>query len=520
VVSDEEFEALFEFKAGEDIEDDLDHLALLIDASFDLQIADGLRRALVFAESIDQRDLEDAQVSRLYYFISNAWADLHQLEIAGRAADWDWEQPCLGKQVFHLRRAMALLPAQPPEELACPFFTNLGNGFNSIGRVVEAIEYWQRALEFEPMFGMALGNLGIGFCSYAEHLYDQGHAAVILKSGHECLEKAIDCDIHASARDGFSKKARQIEGFFKDGIDSVTLDFHDFSLGSTPEEIEYRKWCLEQRLFLNPLNELGPFPIAGRDILTEPPIVVGLEDGPYYPGFFNQMKQEFASARFILFEGIQAAEPHYSDAEVHLYNTLDYPCYGLTTEKVRIAFRMAYSLLDKVAFFLNHYLGLGIKEWQVSFKSLWYRKGKSEKGLREFFVDRRNLPLRGLFWLSKDLSEDRGGFREAIEPEAQEIRDIRNCLEHRYLKLHEDLWRGPAERDDPLSRGMTDTLAKSLYLDAFEKKTLKLLRLARAALIYLSLGVHTEERIWAAEREGEGIAVPMLLDEYEDRWKR
>jgi hypothetical protein len=39
-------------------------------------------------------------------------------------------------------------------------------------------------------------------------------------------------------------------------------------------------------------------------------------------------------------------------------------------------------------------------------------------------------------------------------------------------------------------------------------------------LIYLSLGVHTEERTREAEREGEGIAVPMLLDEYEDRWKR
>gem|GEM_PF-6105865 len=39
----------------------------------------------------------------------------------------------------------------------------------------------------------------------------------------------------------------------------------------------------------------------------------------------------------------------------------------------------------------------------------------------------------------------------------------------------------------------TDRLAHSVRRDDFEKKTLHLLRLARAAIIYLSLGMHGEE---------------------------
>ncbi len=517
---DEQFNELLLRETDEDTHEALQHLAQLIDGSLDRQNAEGLQRALEIGAVIEQRELSDSQASHLHYCISNAWGNLYQLETAGREGDWGWEQPYLEKQILHLRRALALLPARPPKEFGCPYHTNLANAFNSIGRLVEAIEHWQRVLEFEPAFGMALGNLGIGLYSYANHLYDQGHAAVLFKTAYDCLGKAAECDIQPGAKEGFARKRREIEGFFPSGPDTVSTDLHGFELGSTPVEIGYRKWCLEQRLFLNPLNDLGPYPIAGCDIFSQPPIAVGIDEGPSYPGFFNQMKQEFVSARFLFFEGSHIVGPHYSDAGVHLYNTMDYPCYGLSTEKVRIAFRMAYSLMDKIAFFLNHYLSLGFKPWQVSFRKLWYERGQPKKGLRACFVDRRNLPLRGLFWLSKDLFEDRADFREAMEPDAEELSAIRNHLEHKYLKLHENLWRGPEERHDKLSRGTADMQAHSLYAEAFKKKTLKLLKLARAALIYLSLGIHTEERIRAAERDGNGFIPTMLLGTYEDDWKR
>ena len=58
-----------------------------------------------------------------------------------------------------------------------------------------------------------------------------------------------------------------------------------------------------------------------------------------------------------------------------LTNTFDYPAYGLAVEQVRTAYRVAYSLFDKIAFFLNDYFSLNIPLSQVSFGRVWKDKG-------------------------------------------------------------------------------------------------------------------------------------------------
>jgi hypothetical protein len=290
----------------------------------------------------------------------------------------------------------------------------------------------------------------------------------------------------------------------------------DFSLGRSKAERSYRQWCLRQRLFLNRLNELGTHSIAAHDHLTAPSIVVGIDEGPYYQGFYNQMKQEFVSSRYLCYEGVNSKVPHFSDKGVLLFNTLDYPAYSLAVERVKAAFRICYSLLDKVAYFLNHYLGLGVPEHKVSFRTLWhdYDRSRKERVLKPAFLDRKNWPLRGLYWLSKDIYEKAMGLREALEPDAREIAEIRNRLEHRYLKLH-DLSVRPAE-DDPLA----DSLAYSLSRYDFEAKTLRLLKTVRAALTYLSLAVHQEERVRRRNRDPTEIVPGIALDRWEDDWKR
>jgi hypothetical protein len=52
-----------------------------------------------------------------------------------------------------------------------------------------------------------------------------------------------------------------------------TVDLDGRSMGASKEEIAYRRWCLEKRLFLNPLNDLGTYAIAGRDVLMLPSFV-------------------------------------------------------------------------------------------------------------------------------------------------------------------------------------------------------------------------------------------------------
>jgi hypothetical protein len=64
------------------------------------------------------------------------------------------------------------------------------------------------------------------------------------------------------------------------------------------------------------------------------------------------------------------------------------------------------------------------------------------------------------------------------------------------------MWRGPDAGDDPLFSHSTDTLAASFYRKDFESKALRLLKMARAALIYLALAIHSEEASRTSLRPG------------------
>ncbi len=103
--------------------------------------------------------------------------------------------------------------------------------------------------------------------------------------------------------------------------------------------------------------------------------------------------------------------------------------------------------------------------------------------------------------MSKDLFEDKPGFKDSIEPDARDLNVVRNHLEHKYLKIH-DL---PLNFSTHQRAGFGDTLAFSVYRQDFESKTLKIMKLVRAALIYLSLGVKVEEVRRAKERGADQV---------------
>jgi hypothetical protein len=399
----------------------------------------------------------------------------------------------------------------------CQIETNLANQLSTVGRFVDAVAVWHRALALDPNFGMALGNRGYGLVSYARSLYDTGHRDVFLLAAHKNLEAAISSKAkyaqtdHRQARAFFAERMKEIEGAIDvpEARQAVKLD--GFSLGTSKSEQAYRRWALDERLFLNPLNDLGPHSIAATDVLSLPTFTTGIGETPSVIGFFNQMEQEYASGRWLLYDGIYSENTHFSDRDVMIHNTLDYTSHALAVEKTKAAFRIGYSLLDKIAFFLNHYARLGVETDRVYFKSIWY--DRKTRAIREELASSRNWPLRGLFWLSKDLFDPE--FQDVMEPEAQALYKIRNRLEHSYFKVHEMLVPSTGTRLDMWA----DKLAYSVRREDFQAKALHVFRLARAGLIYLSLGMHQEELKRKASGP-EGLAMPMLLDLWDDEWKR
>lgn len=500
-----------------DADEAINKLGLLINLSPSHGKKEGLQRAVSWGDELAKRSLTSSQRAILHYDLANAWEDLRR--ILGKHKQLDWKQEELEKGVEHLRRSIteegfSLLS----DDMRCRAFTNLANALDHVGRFVEAIEYWDRALSVISDFPMAVGNRGICLAHYGRKLYDTGHAVLFLKHAHSALSASLTSPLQKDAREAFKAELNTIESLLKEEVLQRPFDMHSFPLGSSASEVRYRKWCLNQRLFLNPLNDLGSFSIAARDVFSTPSIVTRIGEGPCCQGFFNQMKQEYVSARYMYFAGISARSPHFSDRDVMLYDTLDYPTYCLAAEKVKLAFRSAYSIFDKIAFFLNHYLNLSIRAKSVYFRTFWYDSQKKTQGLKSEFGNRANHPLRGLFWLSKDLYEDKAGFREAMEPDAKDLADVRNHLEHKYLKLHE-MW---ASHDDPGCSGLSqdDTLAHSLSRRDFEAKTLRLLKMARSALIYLSLAIRLEEQGRAKKRDSLEIVPPISVPQVDDKWKR
>jgi tetratricopeptide (TPR) repeat protein len=415
----------------------LRHIDRLSEASIGVRKADGLMKAIGLAgELIARRTLRPAEEASVHFALAEAW---EKLRVVNRIPVEVWEQDEVERELYHLRLSMPRGAVRDiPRERLCQSLSNMAALLNHVGRFSEAIEHWDRALSLMPSFAMARGKRGYALTHYAQTLYDRAQASAFLKCAHAELGTSLRLGLYDKARGYFESRLRWIEARISPEDLASGLALDDYSEGFSEEEALYRRWCLDARLFLNPLNDLGPFPVAGRDTLQLP------HRDEYYQGFFSQMKHAFVSARSLYYEGLNVDGPDFSGQGM--------PEAGRADEKITAAYRIAYGLTGKIAGFLEQYLSLGIPEDRLGFRTLWYNGQRRADGLRPEFAGRRNWPLRGLFWLSKELSEDAPG---AL---------------------------------------IGDGLVHSVRRGELEAQTLRVMKLVRSALVYLALAVHIEER--------------------------
>ena len=117
-----------------------------------------------------------------------------------------------------------------------------------------------------------------------------------------------------------------------------------------------------------------------------------------------------------------------------------------------------------------------------------------------------------MFWLSKELFDEE--FKQTTAPDARELHDIRNALEHKLLQLHEG-WAVPFMRVPPSGAG----LGISISSDALEAKALRVMRIARSAIFLLSFAIGVEERLQRRGRPDDHILGAMPITNLEDRRK-
>lgn len=456
-----------------------------------------LEVGIKIANEIDTTKFDVHSSAILNYFIGNAWSYI--LRIKSPKAEFLFEVEELDHQIKSYRKAYKLIKECDDDFIACQILTNIGNLFSHIGRFSEAQEYYETCLRIDENFGMAIGNKGFGLFKYARVIFEPIHQFIFIQYARKYLLNAVSkLDVHSGAKISFQKMISQIESAYPIEQLEDFKEYNDYYKNLKPDEINYRKWSAKNRLFINPLNDVLTESVAAHDYLFTPSMILEFDEKPIYQTIFNQLKQEFVSARFLFYESINVTESHFSDKDVVLMDTLDYAVYSLSLEKAKITFRVCYSLFDKIAYLINLYLKRGHAPSKVNFRNIWYNKGNKNNGIIELIQSSNNWALRGLFWLSKDLDEK--GFDSPIEPDAKEIATIRNYLEHKSFKIVDSM--------NPNWTQETDTyeIERSLFF----QKTLKILKLSRSALMYLSFLIYEEESSRQEDNNKPTIPVDFL----------
>lgn len=493
----------------------LHELAQAIDAATDSGDVESLR---ILSKVCDQKlktATAEERVTLLYYHSNTHYG----IFIISRRQDidyiWNWEQPDSIKSILLLRQSInepAFNAINPI--VACQIRTNLANQLRALGRPIAANDELLKVLEIEPRFAKALAARAQALKSYAGLIYDPNHRLILLASARDLFDKALNENViwESDDREQFAprliEERKQIAEFLVGNKYNEEHDLDQWSLGSSKRERSYRHWCLQERLFLNPLNEAYTVSVADRDVLHLPNHVYGIDESPRFPLYYNLMKQEYVSARYRLYHATNEDDPKFIMRNVRMLDCGEGQALGHYTEDLRSAFRSSYAIFDKIGLFLDDYLNLGIEARKVYFRRIWYEKpNRDDSEIRSDLQERHNLPLRGLYYLSKDLFDER--FKDVAEPHASHLARLRQQVEHRFLSFL------------PYGENINTETHQFITSDDFRDSALHLLKMAREALIYVSLAMHVEENSQhGSSGKDDGKIVPPLIPRRIDSFER
>jgi hypothetical protein len=191
--------------------------------------------------------------------------------------------------------------------------------------------------------------------------------------------------------------------------------------------------------------------------------------------YINQIKEDYAVARLLLVQSQLRSNDFDSISNRTIFvNPLDYSQSNIYNGLLKSAFKEAFNILDKIAVFLNRYYDLGLKERSISFDSIWVKDKNKDRTIREAILNTKNMSLYALYDIYQDFQS---GYY-------QTLKEIRHALTHRQLTIFELGIKGIQNDGDLLS----------INADDMVDQTTQLMRLVKAAIIYLINAVTLEEK--------------------------
>ncbi|MBC3887606.1 hypothetical protein GH810_04710 [Acetobacterium paludosum] len=487
----------------------------------------GLKKIISELENVDAENLKNKKKIILYYALECTYSFL---------SEYNKEDDFYDKRINNFRKSIKVIESLGSYKIdrdmnhqICHIYLKYANILDNCGRSNLAIEYYQKILELDSRNVNAKLDYAVCLCQYTWTMtvVSKNIEAIkyfAAKLFMEAFEMAKFSTIKEGNikyyTEGYNKLIdKKIRDMKLDEIETRLIQaiiLFDHITNNSNAEYVYRKWVSENCLFLHPLNEITTRTKEFSedlcfDILHFKSMVKLDELNPFYREIFNEMKQTFIYCRLLMYEVIteELVDPHYGDLNTFIFSEDTNIKYSIKMEKLKNVFRLAYSVYDKIAFFINVYFELNMAEKRVSIKSIW-------KPIREKLnsVSRSpllhgpsdNRGLNGLYWNSRDVHNINDDNEDPVDLELADADHTRNCLEHRHVSIVNKVL--PNSNDQN----------KIYYIseEELKQKSMRMLKLLREALICLCSAVNLEEDKRKDNYKDNDI---VNVSVYKDEWK-
>ena len=431
-------------------------------------------------------EMESHESVTISYNLASAQLGIWQLSVeqAGLGDAW------LNKR-SHLHEARRLfnLMAQHKDadtELRLKALTDHGNSFDIVGRYLDALDCYERALKLDSSFGMAAGNRGITLLNVASLM--GGHESHIL------LQAASDLDIAIGDQDGVVRCGGQsaLETFKRRrGGLLVTEDSHQSTTEPSPQLGDlHLDWCLRNQLFLHISPDCINAGSETLDAVTFRNFRLSLSDDTVLDraneivDAFNTIKQDYIAARYLVWLAAAEDSPIQGQAKTitkrtSFWDSLNYAYWGVRPGIGIQALKTTLDTLDTIAAFVHLYLRSGRGVRDIEFRTLPYAnrlKKKLAPSLAEALkLPEQNRGLAALLDLSAELEE------QSTSP-LRRLVQHRHAATHRFFSVHIE---GAPDSSDWIER---------LSWPELLEESLASLRITRRAILYVAQMIHIHEK--------------------------
>lgn len=322
--------------------------------------------------------------------------------------------------------------------LWCRAYLYLANAYDHMGRFCEAQQYYKLAAKDEKNVVDVEINQGYSYANM--HAFWAEEEPWTVRRAQQLMNK------HSSE---FEKNAPELMnvvcGWPAPSFDVPVADFTKMKNG------DYEYWVNHNYLRINRFCDVEPMSqLSVMDNVNLQHINDTQDRCNFFETSFNEIKNTFIETRKLTFMALCGS----GDVNVEL---------------IKMTYKNFYSILDKVAVFLQAYLSIPIQVHQVDFAKIW--TDKKEKIRQEFLNHSQNLSLLALYNIKLDVYGTKG-FNYIIDEQTKDLQRIRNFIEHKVVEIRE----GEMVYDDYRMQISQRELGIN---------TVRLAQLVRCAIIYL-----------------------------------